>query len=83
MRDILNNAFAPTHLEIEDESGRHAGHAGRNNLPNGETHYHITMSANTLKGQSRVARARAVHEALAEEFKTGLHALSLTLSVPD
>jgi BolA protein len=35
-----------------------------------------------FEGQSRVARSRAVHEALAAEFSTGLHALSLTLKTP-
>ncbi len=35
-----------------------------------------------FQGLSRVARSRAVHEALAEEFATGLHALSLKLSTP-
>jgi BolA protein len=40
-----------------------------------------------FRGQSRVARARAVHAALAEEFGSaqggGMHALSLTLRTPE
>jgi BolA protein len=41
------------------------------------------MVAAALQGQSRLARSRAVHEALDAEFKTGLHALSLKLQTPD
>jgi len=34
-------------------------------------------------GMSRVARSRAVHEALAGEFASGLHALALRLQSPE
>ena len=82
IRQVLEEAFSPASLEIIDESGKHANHAGRHGLPGGETHYRVAMIAGCLAGQSRVARSRAVHEALAEEFKTGLHALSLSLRAP-
>lgn len=83
IRQTLTAAFAPDMLEIIDESGRHAHHAGRHELPAGETHYRVAMVAKTFAGQSRVARSRAVHEALDAEFKSGLHALSLTLRTPE
>ena len=83
IRQTLVNTFAPAALEITDESSRHAGHAGRNGLaPNAETHFAVTMVAEALAGQSRLARQRAVNAALAGEFETGLHALSLTLRTP-
>nr|WP_255643033.1 BolA family protein [Acidocella sp. KAb 2-4] len=78
----MRAAFAPTVLQVADESHRHARHADRMDLPAGETHYAVTMVAESLRPLSRVERSRAVHEALAAEFKTGLHALSLSLSVP-
>jgi BolA protein len=40
------------------------------------------MHAAAFAGQSRVARSRAVHQVLAPEFESGLHALSLSLEVP-
>jgi stress-induced morphogen len=83
IQEILETAFKPALLEIVDESAKHANHAGRNGLPAGETHYQVRMVAAALQGQSRVARSRAVHEALDGEFKTGLHALSLKLQTPD
>ena len=82
IRQILTESFAPDALDITDESGRHANHAGRNGLPAGETHYHVAMVSPRFAGVARVARARAVHEALDAEFKAGLHALSLTLRAP-
>ncbi len=78
----LNAAFAPSALEIIDESAKHAGHAAQKGVTGGETHYHITMVSAALAGQSRLARQRAVNEVLAGEFSSGLHALSLTLRAP-
>ncbi len=78
--EILQKAFAPERLEVEDDSARHAGHAGART--GGETHFNVRMAAAGFEGLSRVARSRAVNEALAEEFATGLHALSLTLRAP-
>lgn len=78
---LLRAAFSPCELEIEDDSHRHAGHAG-NPDGGGETHYRLRLVSSAFQGQNRVARSRAVHEALAEEFATGLHALSLKLQAP-
>jgi len=82
MRDILGAAFSPVLLDIEDESAKHAGHAGRHGLPAGETHYRVKMISPAFAGMSRLARSRAVHEALDAEFRSGLHALSLSLDAP-
>lgn len=83
IQQTLIEKFQPESFEIVDESSRHANHAGRQGLPAGETHYRVAMVAGSLVGQSRIARSRAVHEALAEEFGSGLHALSLSLRTPD
>ncbi|MCS6890252.1 MAG: BolA family transcriptional regulator [Rhodovarius sp.] len=77
---LLTARFAPTRLVVRDDSHLHAGHAGA--APGGETHYTITMESPAFAGLSRVARSRLVHEALAAEFATGLHALALRLSAP-
>jgi BolA protein len=83
MQKALTQAFSPLRLEITDESSRHAGHAERNGLAEGETHYHILLVSPVWRGQSRVARSRAVHATLDSEFQDGLHALSLTLRTPE
>lgn len=81
IRAALNARFAPLSLEVMDESHRHAGHAGAR--PEGETHYTVILVSPRFQGVNRVARSRAVHEALAGEFASGLHALALTLRAPD
>ncbi|MGE4480928.1 BolA family protein [Acidocella sp.] len=83
IKTALETAFQPSLLEVDDESRRHARHAERNDVPVGETHYRVRMVAKAFAGQNRLARQRAVNEALAGEFSTGLHALSLTLSAPE
>ncbi|MBS0561610.1 MAG: BolA family transcriptional regulator [Proteobacteria bacterium] len=77
----LAAAFSPAALSVTDDSARHAGHAGAR--PGGETHYSVLMVSEAFRGQSRVARSRAVHEALAAEFEGGLHALALRLLTPE
>ena len=80
IEQTLRDSFAPTDLVVNDDSAMHAGHSGA--AAGGETHYQVTMVSPAFTGQSRVARSRAVHDALAAEFKTGLHALSLRLRAP-
>lgn len=82
---ILTEGFAPAVLRIQDDSARHAGHSGASAA--GQTHYTVLMVAESFRGQSRVARSRAVHAALAQEFGPpetgGMHALALTLRTPE
>jgi BolA family transcriptional regulator, general stress-responsive regulator len=72
---LLAEAFAPSALEIIDDSDKHAGHAGAQ--PGGETHYTVKISSAKFSGLSRVAMQRAVMSALQSEFDSGLHALSI------
>jgi len=81
LETILNHTFAPALLRVEDDSARHAGHAGAQ--PGGETHYNVLLVSAAFRGLTRVARSRAVHAAVAAEFAGGLHALSLTLRTPE
>ena len=76
----LTSAFAPLRLEIEDDSGRHAGHAGAN--PGGESHFNVTIESAAFAGASKVARQRMVYRALAEELAGPLHALSVKALAP-
>jgi BolA protein len=81
MAALLRQHFTPELLRIDDDSARHAGHAGA--APGGETHYNVFMVSVAFRGQSRVARSRQVHSVLAGEFAAGLHALVLTLRSPE
>ena len=78
---LLRAHFAPTLVTVTDDSQSHAGHAGAR--PQGETHYSVLVVAEAFRGQTRIARSRAVHALLDAEFGTGLHALALVLRTPE
>jgi BolA protein len=80
MRKKLEAAFAPVALEVIDESEKHRGHGGWRE--GGETHFHVRLVSAAFEGESRVARSRAVHRALAEELAERVHALALDLKTP-
>jgi BolA family transcriptional regulator, general stress-responsive regulator len=80
IESVLRHRFAPTILQVADDSAKHAGHAGAR--PGGETHYSVLLVSGRFEGVGRVARHRLVNEALADEFGAGLHALALTLKAP-
>jgi len=76
----LTEAFAPARLDVADESHQHEGHAGAR--PGGETHFRVTIVAEAFRGRSRLDRHRMVNAALAEELKSGVHALAIHASAP-
>ncbi len=77
----LAAAFPGASIAVEDDSHRHAGHAGAR--PGGETHYSLLVVSAAFAGMGRLARSRAVHAALDAEFAGGMHALSLRLLTPE
>ncbi|MFN3936129.1 MAG: BolA family protein [Gemmobacter sp.] len=77
IRQALETAFAPSRLEVLNESHRHRGHAGDDG--SGESHFRVRMTAPALSPLSRVARHRAVHAALGPEIMGRIHALALEL----
>lgn len=73
-------AFQPSVLNVIDESNQHAGHAGSH--PLGESHFRVTIVADTFKGKSRVDCHRMVNDVLAQELETRIHALAIEASAP-
>lgn len=80
IEQYLRESLRPTRLEIEDQSYRHAGHAGAR--PEGETHFHVIVVADVFTGKSRVERQRMVYAALKELMASRIHALSLATLTP-
>jgi BolA protein len=77
IRAALEQAFAPTELVIDNESARHAGHAGDDGT--GESHWRVTIAAPAFAPMSRIERHRAIHTALGPAIMGRIHALALTV----
>jgi len=80
MRERLAAALAPTLCEIEDESHRHAGHAG---AASGGGHYRLRLVSTRFSGLSPLARHRLVYDSLAALMTREIHALTMTLLAPE
>jgi BolA protein len=76
----LTTAFAPTRLEVVDDSARHAGHAGARE--GGESHFNVLIESSAFAGAPRVTRQRMVYAALADLLAGPVHALSLKVFAP-
>ena len=77
----LTEALAPTHLEIINDSESHRGHAGHDG--SGESHFTVIIKSAAFEGKNRVAMQRLVMDALKEELKERIHALSIKASLPE
>jgi BolA family transcriptional regulator, general stress-responsive regulator len=69
----------PTRLEIEDDSAKHAGHAGST----GGGHFTVTIVSSHFSGKSRIMRHRVVYQSLEELIPSRIHALSIRAIAPD
>lgn len=69
----------PRELEVEDESHRHAGHAGARD---GRGHYRVRIVSEAFAGRAPLARHRAVYEAVGNLMQTDVHALSIQALTP-
>ncbi|PZT30714.1 cell division protein BolA [Stenotrophomonas maltophilia] len=79
IRDALQQALAPSVLEIEDDSHRHAGHAGARD---GRGHFNVHVVSERFTGLGPLARHRAVYAALGSMMETDIHALSIRALAP-
>lgn len=80
IRAKLTKALDPVLIAVEDDSHRHAGHAGAR--PGGETHFRVEIVSAAFAGKSRVERQRLVYAALRDEMASQIHALSLMTRAP-
>ncbi len=80
IHDLLARALMPARLEVIDESGKHAGHAGA--VPGKTTHVRVVVAADAFRGLSRIERHRKVNALLAGEIAAGLHALAIEAKAP-
>lgn len=80
MRQRLEQALAPSRLELHDDSAQHAGHAGA--APGGNTHWRLVIESAAFAGKPTVARHRLVYEALGPLMGNPIHALQISARAP-
>jgi BolA protein len=73
----LQDAFAPIHLEVINESHMHS-------VPEGsESHFKVVVVSSAFEGEKLIGRHRKVNEVLTEELHGGIHALALHTLTPE
>jgi BolA protein len=80
IRARLAAALAPEQLEVADDSHRHVGHAGARD---GRGHFRVRVVSASFRGQSPLARHRAVFAALGDLMQTDIHALAIDARTPE
>ncbi len=79
----LVKKFNPTQLDVIDESSKHAHHRGAHEHAaeggSAESHFHVVIVADVFNDMGRLARHRAVLEALADEIAQ-IHAFSVEIN---
>jgi BolA family transcriptional regulator, general stress-responsive regulator len=80
LNDVLRRGLDPVHLVVEDESHLHAGHPG---AASGGGHFRALIVAAAFRGQSQVARQRAVYALLGDAMRSTIHALALRTLTPE
>lgn len=72
-------ALQPVSIAIEDESHRHAGHAGAKD----GGHYKLDIVATVFTGKNTVARHRLIYETAGDLMRGSIHALSIRAFTPE
>ncbi len=72
-------ALQPQSIRIEDESHRHAGHAGARE----GGHYQLFIVASIFAGKNTVARHRLIYDAAGDLMRGKIHALGIHASAPE
>ncbi len=72
--------FAPTRLNVINDSGRHSGHSGDDG--SGESHFTVEIESAAFAGVSRVERQRMVNRALGDLPGQRVHAMAIKAKAP-
>src|SRR6185437_11063694 len=82
IRAALERQLAPIGLAVEDESARHAGHAGARE----GGHFRVRIVSAHFRGLTRIARHRLVYDCIAQQLTlqaAGIHALAIEARTPE
>ncbi len=80
IRTCLTRELQPEHLQIDDESHLHVGHAG---AKDGRGHFFVQVVSAGFAGIRPLQRHRMVYQALGELMQTDIHALRIEAYAED
>jgi len=80
IEEILRREFAPTRLEVVNDSAQHSGHAGDDGT--GESHFSVVIESAAFAGVSRLQRHRKVIASLGDIPGQRVHALAIKALAP-
>ena len=80
IRRLLEAAFAPSRLEVINDSDQHHGHAGHDG--SGESHFTVVIESVAFAGKNRLERQRMVNRALGDIPGQRVHALAIKAKAP-
>ena len=75
----LEEGLGPDHLEVVDDSHRHAGHAG---AADGRGHFTVLIVSQRFAGLGTLKRHKLVYEVVGDMMTTDIHALSIQALAP-
>lgn len=71
--------LSPTTLTIQDDSLKHAGHAGARD---GRGHFSVFIVSSRFEGLSALKRHQLVYQALSDLLETDIHAIAIQAKTP-
>ena len=74
IRERLQQALAPTAVDVVDESHLHVGHPGARD---GRGHFRVRVVSPVFHGLPRLARHRRVYAAMGDLMASDIHALTI------
>lgn len=80
IENLLRAAFAPTQLDVINDSAKHHGHSGDDG--SGESHFTVVIESPAFAGVSRLQRQRMVNAALGDIPGQRVHAMAIRASAP-
>ncbi len=80
IQTLLTAAFAPTQLQVINDSAKHHGHLGDDG--SGESHFTVEIESAAFAGVSRLQRQRMVNAALRDIPGQRVHALAIKARAP-
>ncbi len=80
IKQKLTTALEVSHIEIIDDSHKHAGHVGARD---GGGHFNLNIVSSEFKDKSLIQRHRIVYAAVDQLMNTEIHALSINAQTPE